>query len=363
MALVYNGSEMETEQRLRVKHKRVQAEEFVADPEAWCVVDVRSPSEFAQAHLPGAHSVPLFSDEARAHVGLTYKQQGREAAVLVGLEWVGPNMRQLAEQLLALAQGKPLLLHCWRGGMRSEAMVWLARKVGLEVARLEGGYKAVRRCLLHHLARPRPIVILGGMTGAGKTELLHALAAAGEAVLDLEGLASHKGSSFGNLGEAPQPAQSTFENALAMVWRHLPDDRPVWIENESRCIGRRTIPPPLWGRMREAPVLHLEVPQTLRRERLLQEYGTHDLASLRDSVCRIEKRLGPQHTSAALDALDRHDLAACTDLLLEHYYDKLYQRGLERRKSRVMTLTWSKPNRTDLIPLLIEAGRELATFS
>ncbi|NBW62949.1 MAG: tRNA 2-selenouridine(34) synthase MnmH, partial [Synechococcaceae bacterium WB4_1_0192] len=170
------------------------------------VVDVRAPAEFAQGHIPGARNLPLFSDEERAAVGTTYKQQGRTAAVQLGLELVGPKLAALGQSLSSWsseANGQPLRLHCWRGGMRSGSVAWLADSLDLPVLLLEGGYKAYRRWVLEQLLLPWPIHLLGGRTGTGKTDLLLALERRGVAVLDLEGLAHHRGSSFGNLGLPP----------------------------------------------------------------------------------------------------------------------------------------------------------------
>ncbi|MFN7899561.1 MAG: tRNA 2-selenouridine(34) synthase MnmH, partial [Synechococcaceae cyanobacterium] len=182
------------------------------------LLDVRSPAEFAQGHIPGAINLPVFDDAERAEIGTLYKQQGREAAVLRGLALVGPRLESLAACLAeraAASPGQPLRLQCWRGGMRSDSVAWLAGRLGLATLVLQGGYKAYRQWVLAQFERAWPLRLLGGRTGTGKTALLLALRQRGVAVLDLEGLAHHRGSSFGGLGLPPQPSSEHYENRLA----------------------------------------------------------------------------------------------------------------------------------------------------
>ena len=167
------------------------------------LLDVRTPAEFRQGHIPAAANLPLFSDAERAEVGTLYKQQGRQAAVRRGLALVGPRMEAMATDLVAWSErsaGKPLRLHCWRGGMRSASVAWLAQQLELPVLLLEGGYKSYRRWVLELFERSWPLRLLGGRTGSGNTDLLLALQELGAAVVDLEWLAHHRGSSFGGLG-------------------------------------------------------------------------------------------------------------------------------------------------------------------
>lgn len=293
--------------------------------------DVRSPSEFLQGHIPGAHNLPLFADEERHTVGRTYHEQGRDAAILTGLELVGPRMRSMVETVRAVATDGRVALTCWRGGMRSESVAWLLGFSGMDVVRLDGGYKAFRRWVLDSFAVERPIIVLSGATGSGKTAILDHLRRAGEQVIDLEGLAHHKGSAFGSLGEPPPPSQEQFENRLAAAWRAMDPARPVWLEDESRRIGRRNLPQAFWEQMRAAPVMLLEMPVHLRVERLLADYGSFSAASLGDAIQRLHKRLGGVQTREALSLLDRGDLAGCCELLLRAYYDKAYRHGLRQR--------------------------------
>ena len=185
--------------------KVLSADEFIKRAESTPLLDVRSPGEYAHAHIPGALSLPLFSDDERAKVGTLYKNQGKVASVQKGLEFVGPKLKGFTKFALKLGS-EELLMHCWRGGMRSSSMAWLMESVGLRVLLLDGGYKAYRKMVLESFESPMKIILLGGYTGSGKTELLLQLNEAGEQIVDLEGLANHKGSAFGALGQPDQPS-------------------------------------------------------------------------------------------------------------------------------------------------------------
>lgn len=300
------------------------------------ILDVRSPGEFARGHLPGAVSFPLFSDAERAEVGTCYKQEGRDRAIELGLKVVGPKLTEWAIQGKALAQEGQVRVHCWRGGMRSSSMAWLLATAGLRVTLLTGGYKAFRQWIRTVLAQPKPIMILGGMTGVGKTAVLQALAELGEAVLDLEGLANHRGSSYGGLDLPPQPTTEQFENLVAMAWRSLPPDpdRPVWIEAESRGIGVCRIPAELFEQMQTAPMLELVRSPAERIAYLEQVYGGANRAALLTATARIQKRLGGQRTQEAIAAIQANDLPRAIAIVLS-YYDKTYRYNLERHPREV----------------------------
>ncbi|MFM2080773.1 MAG: tRNA 2-selenouridine(34) synthase MnmH [Cyanobacteriota bacterium] len=296
------------------------------------VVDVRAPAEYGQGHIPGALSLPLFSDEERAAVGTAYRQQSRQAAVQLGLELVGPKLARLGASLSAwsdAAGGAPLRLHCWRGGMRSESVAWLAGTLGLPTLLLEGGYKAYRRHVLELLEEPWPIRLLGGRTGSGKTDLLLALRERGAAVLDLEGLAHHRGSSFGGLGLPPQPSNEHYENRIATALEGCRAAGEIWVEAESVQVGRCRVPAGLWRRMQQAPLLEIRRPLEERLRQLVAVYGVQDPQALAEATGRIARRLGPQRTAAALEAIGRRDWSAACSQMLD-YYDRCYDHELER---------------------------------
>ena len=311
----------------------LSASDFLQLSKDFPVIDVRSPAEFANGHIPGAINIPLFSDQARAAVGTSYKFHGRRAAILQGLDLVGPNLRALSEQMAYYARDNTLLIHCWRGGMRSQSMAWLASLNGYDIYILDGGYKAFRQTILDGFASPTNLVVLGGLSGSGKTAILHALARHGQQVIDLEGLAQHKGSAFGGIGQPPQPSQQHFENQLGTQWQALDRSRPVWIENENRQIGTLQLPEAIKAQIERAPILVLEVPFELRVERLVAEYGAYGSLGLEAAIRHISKRLGGLHTQQALDALRHGDLRTCCGLLLRHYYDNTYNRCLANKAS------------------------------
>ena len=301
------------------------------------IVDVRSPGEFEQGHIPAAANLPLFSDQERAKLGTAYKQQGRQVAVQLGLKLVGPKLPDLAQALLELAEaGKTLRLYCWRGGMRSGSMAWLASTLELPVLLLQGGYKSYRRWVLETFEQPWPLLVLGGRTGTGKTDLLLALRQRGEAVVDLEGLANHRGSSFGGLGLPPQPSTEHYENLLAASLTASAGQAPIWLEAESAQVGRCRIPAGLWRQMGEAPAVEIQRPMAERVEQLVSVYGNQGEEPLRLATERIARRLGPQRTATALGAIASQDWAAACRQMLD-YYDRCYDNELSRRDKPLLS--------------------------
>lgn len=306
---------------------------------AWPLLDVRTPAEFAQSHIPGAYNLPLFSNEERAEIGTLYKQVSAREAFLKGLELVGPKMRQLVEEAELLVPGRRVSLHCWRGGQRSSSFGWLLKQSGFEVRLLRGGYKAYRRHVLEELKglQELPLLVVGGPTGAGKTEVLHELEQLGEQVLDLEKLAHHKGSSFGALGEEPQPSVAQFENDLHQRLQELSCDRRIWVENESRSIGRVYLPEGLWAEMERAPLFDLKVSLERRLERLERVYAGFSQQALSDAFQRIGKRLGGQRLKSALEALEKEHYKEAARIALA-YYDKAYRHHTEKHRSSKTTI-------------------------
>ena len=299
------------------------------------VVDVRSPGEYRQGHIAGAVNIPLFSDEERAAVGTAYAKTGSKEATLQGLEFAGKKMRSLCEAALAL-KSEQLLVHCWRGGMRSRSMAWLFETVGLQCIVLNGGYKVFRRAVLDELSAPRELRILSGYTGSGKTSILAELKKMGQQAIDLEALAHHKGSAFGALGQPPQPGTEQFENLLFAELQKTDRSKPLWLEDESINIGKVQVTPAFFARMKSAETLQVIVSQPVRLQHLLNEYGSFDRALLAEAIKKIEKRLGYDKCKQALSLCAAGDLAQVAKILLD-YYDKAYEFQISARAPETVT--------------------------
>ena len=201
--------------------KNLNVPDFLSLSSTIPVIDVRSPSEYKAGHIPGAYNIPLFDDKEREIVGTLYKKEGRSKATLKGLQLTGPSMHSKLETALKLAKDNKLLVHCWRGGMRSEAMAWLFSLGDIDTQILDGGYKSYRHFIIDRLSEKRKYIVLGGLTGSGKTEILNYMKNTGHQVVDLEGIACHKGSAFGSLGQSDQPSSEHFANLLYQELKRL----------------------------------------------------------------------------------------------------------------------------------------------
>jgi tRNA 2-selenouridine synthase len=317
--------------------KRLSISEFVSMMEQYPILDVRSPSEYVHAHMKNAYSLPLFTDEERKVVGTAYKQQGKQPAIKLGLNYFGVKMASMVNQVEALLasssdpENKVVLVHCWRGGMRSAGVAWLLDLYGYNVYTLVGGYKAYRNWVLAQFTIEYQFKVIGGYTGSGKTETLHALGQLKEPIIDLEGLAHHKGSAFGNLGQPVQPSQEQFENLLAQSLFKLSNDRSyIWLEDESRRIGLVNIPAPLFDQIRKSKLFFLDIPFKQRLQFILKGYGKFEKDKLMSAILRIKKRLGGLETKTAINFLIEDDVESSFTVLL-NYYDKLYLKGAHNR--------------------------------
>lgn len=314
---------------------KLQIKEFLAKSAKIPIVDVRSPAEYSHAHIPGAYSMPLFNNEERSEVGTLYKKEGKEVAFLRGLDIVGPKMSWFVSRAKEIAVDNELLLYCWRGGMRSGSLAWLFNTAWLKAQTLEGGYKAYRHYIRQAFLETQRLIVVGGMTGSGKTDILAELHKLGEQVLDLEALANHKGSAFGGIGQKEQPTNEWFENIVAHQWLEFDMQKPIWTEDESFRIGKVTVPETLYQKMRETTVIKLEVPFELRVKRLVKEYAGLGDDYLKQAIQRISKRLGGLQTQQALEALENKDYTQVAGIALR-YYDKTYMHGLSRRNAETI---------------------------
>lgn len=310
-------------------------EQFLLKAESIPVVDVRSPAEFENGHIPSAFSIPIFTNEERAIVGTNYKKNGKENAIMNGLEIVGPKLVDFVKQAKKIAPHKKILVHCWRGGMRSASMAWLFSTAGFEVKILEGGYKNYRTYSRDLFNRIEKLFVLGGYTGSGKTDILKEMEKIGAQFLDLEGIANHKGSAFGAIGQHPQPTTEQFENMLAKKLGEFDLTKPVWVEDESRQVGRCAIPDNLFAHMRDTHLIKVIIPKIIREKRLVTEYGCFPKEPLENSIKNIERRLGGLRTKQSLDALESGDMHKVAEITLE-YYDKAYLHGNSKRNTKLI---------------------------
>jgi tRNA 2-selenouridine synthase len=313
--------------------QKINIELFLQLSENIPIADVRSPSEYKYGHIPGAVNIPLFDDKEREAVGIKYKKEGRLPAIIEGLKHSGPALVNKLEQGLKSADNGKLLVHCWRGGMRSEAMAWLFSLGDLEISVLDGGYKSYRRYITEILSEKRKMIVLGGMTGSSKTHILRTLKSSDQQILDLEHLANHKGSAFGSLGQMPQTTTEQFSNSLYNELVKLNSDFPVWVEDESRNIGSVFMPDSFYQNMQETWVIALVMDLNMRLPRLLAEYSTYPRQSLKESVMKISKRLGGDKTKDAINAIETGDFAKAIEIVL-YYYDKAYLFGLKKKDSK-----------------------------
>ena len=266
-------------------------------------------------------------------MGTAYKQTGRQEAIKIGLEIVGPKLFSFVkqtEEIISKKHDKTILVHCWRGGMRSANFAWLLNLAGIKTFTLQHGYKAYRNFVLKSFERDATIIILGGETGSGKTEILKNIEESGEQIIDLENLANHKGSAFGSLGEKPQPTQEQFENDLSFHLNKIDLSKRLWLEDESRTIGTCQLPNPLWEKMKLAPIIRIKLSKEERIKRLMNDYGNFSKEQLANCILKIEKRLGPQNAKEALEELEKGNLDKVADITLS-YYDKAYDYNHEKR--------------------------------
>lgn len=344
--------------------KKITIAQFWESAPDYILFDVRTPAEFTQGHIPNAHNLPLFSNEERAVVGTLFKKSNPKKALLQGLDFVGPKMRSLIEQVDAIKGKKKVAIHCWRGGKRSGSVAWLLNMAGLEVVTVEGGYKAYRNYVLNQFKiLETELIILGGKTGCGKTKILNALVEKGEQIIDLEGLAHHKGSAFGFIGEAAQPTVEQFENNLFSILSTMDLSKRIWVENESRRIGNVLIPQGFWNKMRASRLVNIELPFEVRLNVSLEHYSTKEKEALIKAFNNIKKRLGGQNLDKALSFLEQDNLKEAARIAL-NYYDKSYQYMLEKNDAPIIDyLKFEEDTPIDTAEFLIKFINQKQVFA
>lgn len=314
--------------------RMIEAEHWCTEKGSPPLLDVRSPGEFSVGHIPGAVNMPLFDNLERAKVGTLYKQVSRQEAMLEGLRIVGPKMASFVEQANFLASDHRVAVYCWRGGMRSGSVAQLLSMAGFQVDVIKGGYKGYRRFTAELMHRQWPLHVITGSTGSGKTEILHALSELGEQVLDLEGLAHHKGSAFGGLMQPEQPSSEHMQNLIAEALLGMDINRRIWVEDESLNIGSVFMDKDFWNYLHASPLYRVERSKEVRVQRLSHEYGEADKQDVLDRIRRIHKKLGGLTTKEAIESVEKGDSERATELLL-HYYDKAYNTSISERSSYI----------------------------
>ena len=305
------------------------------------VIDVRSPSEFAEDHIPGAQNLPVLSDAERAEVGTIYVQDSPFLARKIGAAKVFANAAaHIAGPLANHPGGWRPLVYCWRGGQRSGAFRWMLGEIGWRADAIDGGYQSYRRLvnrMLYDTPLPHPLILLDGYTGTAKTALLAHLHARGVQVVDLERLAGHRGSLLGALAH-PQPAQKMFESALAQALCGLDPARPVVVEAESSKIGERSLPPAVWQAMKSAPRIMIEADLDARTTYLTQAYDDilSDAAQLRAKLGGLRAVRGHAVIDGWFDLIAAGDKAALTRALITQHYDPAYASARKRTHPQVL---------------------------
>ncbi len=318
------------------------------------VIDVRSPAEYSQGHIPGAINIPLFNDSERAAVGTVYVKSGPDKALLLALKLAGPHLEEKIIALKKIQDKGKLLVHCWRGGIRSSGMAWLFDLFGYESLILDGGYKAYRRNIKDLFNREIKLIIIGGMTGSGKTRIIECLSNMGFQTLDFEKLAKHKGSVFGNLKQEIQPSTEQFENDIFEIWQAFDLSEIIFVEDESISIGKVNIPPEIYNKMQLSPVIEIVLEKNIRIDSLVKDYASFDKVLLKEGIEKIQKRLGSLNAKQAQSAIDEEQFSSAAEIILK-YYDKAYREVINSRNANNhFSLSPASANIEDIVREVLE---------
>ncbi|MDO7787465.1 tRNA 2-selenouridine(34) synthase MnmH [Desulforamulus aquiferis] len=296
-----------------------------------CLIDLRSEGEFEDGSIPGAVNIPLFNNEERAKVGTVYKQIGTAEAKALGLEIAGPKGPKLFQQISNLANEKKVLLFCWRGGMRSKYTWAVMNSLGLDVCRIQGGYKAYRRYVHGYLDReaiPHKSIVLCGLTGVGKTLVLNRLADMGLPILDLEHIARHRGSAYGKIGLPPSPSQKDFEAEAVKALVSAEAAGVVFVECESRRVGKLIVPASVMNSMGGGYKILLYTDLHTRVQRIIDEYTVgpdSNIEELQKCTSMLRKSLGTNKVEELNEKLAQRNFEEVFSFLLSSYYDPLYK--------------------------------------
>ncbi|MGL1892408.1 MAG: tRNA 2-selenouridine(34) synthase MnmH [Spirochaetaceae bacterium] len=315
----------------------IKVDDFLNNNQELPIIDVRAPIEYNKGHIPGAINIPLFTDIERASVGLCYKEEGHDNAVELGLELVGPKLATFVKECKKLNSNGEIKVYCARGGMRSGSFSWLLDTAGFKkVYRLEKGYKAFRNYAQSFFEKNYTLHVLSGMTGSGKTDILLEMEKIGMQVIDLEGFADHRGSAFGGIGKNPETSTEKYENSIFNKMMGFDLSIPIWIEDESRNVGKVLVPPPIFKRMETSKRFVIELSREIRAERLAIDYTAYGNETILESLEILKKRLSERFT-AIVEYVNNNQYKEAAILILP-YYDKSYTKGLARRSEELRTV-------------------------
>ncbi len=317
--------------------KEVDIKNLVSQNNTLPIVDVRTPAEYEKGHIPGAINIPLFSNEERAVVGTLYKQVSKDKAYETGYKYVEPKLKSFLTRVQDIALDKELIVHCWRGGLRSRSFADYLNKNGFKASIIKGGYKSFRKIAIDDYPDNIQLNVLGGYTGSGKTKVLLKMQKLGYQVIDLEGIAKHKGSAFGAINNCKQPTPEQFENEIYCKFKKLDLSKPIWVEDESNSIGHVYITRKLFLKMREARLFFLDIPKDKRALELVNEYYLGNNDELEQNITKISKRLGGEKTNKAIEYLNKNDYYNVAMICLD-YYDKYYLKGMQKRDANKTTI-------------------------
>ena len=317
-------------------------------------LDIRSPREYLKGHATDSINIPLFNNKEFSNIGTIYKSKGKQEAIDKGLLYASKSILRIIRKVDPY-KAEYIFVYCARGGMRSDGFAWLLHSLGYKVFKISGGYKSIRRHVLKGFNLKNKIVVLGGGTGTGKTKILSHVSSMGHNTIDLEAFANHRGSSFGDLGLNRQPTQQQFENDIYFkVIRNL-NASTIYIESESRKIGKLIIPLDLWKAMGAAEYINISMDIERRIVNLLNEYGKFTKKNISDRILNIKKRLGGSNVKLALSYIANRNKKDLCRLLLESYYDKTYKHSYINRKNKKYKLKVSKESFDQIAKLLVKS--------
>ena len=313
------------------------------------LIDVRSPGEYYKGNMPNSINIPLFDNEERSIIGTIYKKYGREKAVIKGLEFIANKIENTVNILFETInfykskndnlEEPNIKIYCARGGMRSQTICWLLDKYNMKSITLKDGYKSYRKSTLDSFKEEWELVVIGGKTGTGKTKLLKLLDDSNYQIIDLEGLACHRGSTFGGIGMNKQPSNEQFENMIAEKLKGFRKYKKIFVEAESANIGKCKIPHEFYNQMKTAKRIEIIKSKSNRLEELIKTYSIYDEKDLKEAVLRIKKRLGPQRTKIAINSITNKDWKSVCESVLE-YYDKCYEHEkIGKKNIKILDLT------------------------